>query len=222
MTINKETELMLSKFSHELRNPLTTLYSTIQFLEMKHPEVKDFRYWETLSQDVEYMNFLIDELSSFAKSEHLNLTTFNLHTLLEQVSLSFAASIASSNIEYTSKIDSSIHQITGDKTKLQEVFLNLLKNAYDASAPDKAIFLTAIQHDGTVEITIKDTGCGISEEHLPTIFEPFVTYKKNGSGLGLPICRQIIQAHGGEIRVSSSEGVGTIFSVLLKTDSVNY
>lgn len=222
MTFNKDTELMLSRFSHELRNPLTTLYSTIQFLEMKHPEVKDFQYWSTLSQDIEYMNFLIDELSSFAKSERLNLTTFDLHTLLEQISLSFAASIASSKIEYTSKIDSSIHQITGDKTKLQEVFLNLLKNAYEAISPDGSIFLTATQHDEDIEILIKDTGCGISEEQLPTVFEPFVTYKKDGNGLGLSICKRIIEAHGGEITVTSSENVGTVFSILLKTNNINH
>ena len=222
MTFNKDTEFILNRFSHELRNPLTTLYSTIQFLELKHPEVKDFQYWSTISQDIEYINLLIDDLSNYAKSEHLNLTTFNLHSLLEQISLSFAASIASSKIEYTSKIDTSIHQITGDKTKLQEVFLNLLKNAYEAASPDKAIFFTATQHDDTITISIRDTGCGIPQERLSTIFEAYVTYKKKGNGLGLPICKQIIQAHGGELTVSSSEGVGTVFTVLLKTHNIDY
>lgn len=217
MTFDKDTQLLISKFSHELRNPLTTLYSTIQFLEMKHPEVKEFKYWSTLSLDIEHMNQLIDEWSVLSKSENLNLSTFNFRTFLEQISLSFAASIAHSDVQYTSKIDDSIHQITGDKTKLQEVFLNLLKNAFEASAPKQTIFLYATSSDNQITVSIQDTGCGISEEQLPTIFEPFVTYKKEGTGLGLPICKQIIAAHGGTISVNSSQGVGTTFLVSLKT-----
>jgi len=133
-------EYILSKFSHELRNPLTTVYSTIQLIEMQHPEVKDFKYWSNLEHDLEYMNQLLTELSDFSKSERLQISTFSLRALLEQISLSFAATIADSEVTYSSKISPSIHQITGDKTKLQEVFLNLLKNAFEAACPDKTIY----------------------------------------------------------------------------------
>ena len=208
-------EYILSKFSHELRNPLTSVYSTVQLIEMQHPEVKEFKYWSNLATDLEYMNTLLTELSDFSKSEKLQLQTFSLRALLEQVSLSFAASIAHSKVEYSSKISPSIHQITGDKTKLQEVFLNLLKNAFDATSPDKTIYLEASCDDRNIHILVRDTGCGITEEQLPTIFEPFVTYKKDGSGLGLAICRNIIKAHGGTITVQSIAGEGTTFSISL-------
>ena len=208
-------EYILSKFSHELRNPLTTVYSTIQLIEMQHPEVKEFKYWSNISQDLEYMEQLLVELSDFSKSERLHKSSFSLRALLEQVSLSFAASIATSEVEYTSKISPSINQITGDKTKLQEVFLNLLKNAFDASLPNKTIYLEASCDQNFVTIIVRDTGCGIEPEHLPTIFEPFVTYKKGGSGLGLAICKNIIQAHGGTISVESTKGVGTTFHLSL-------
>lgn len=208
-------EYILSKFSHELRNPLTSVYSTIQLIEMQHPEVKDFKYWSTLAPDLEYMNNLLTELSDFSKSEKLQLETFSLRALLEHVSLSFAATIADSEVEYTSKISPSIHQITGDKTKLQEVFLNLLKNAFDAAAPDKTIYLEATSDDDNVHILVRDTGCGITPKQLPTIFDPFVTYKKNGTGLGLAISHNIIHAHGGTIHVESTEGKETLFSITL-------
>ena len=77
MTFNQDIEFMLSKFSHEIRNPLTTLYSTVQLIEMKHPEVKEFNHWSSLTYDIEYMNQLLDELSNFAKSERLNSETFD-------------------------------------------------------------------------------------------------------------------------------------------------
>ena len=208
-------EYILSKFSHELRNPLTTVYSTVQLIELQHPEVKDFKYWSNLAHDLEYMNQLLTELSDFSKSERLQVSTFSLRNLLEQISLSFAATIADSEVEYTSKISPSINQITGDKTKLQEVFLNLLKNAFDAAAPDKTIYLEASCENNFISVRIQDTGCGITEEQLPTIFEPFVTYKKNGSGLGLAICDHIVKAHGGNISVESTVNVGTTFCVSL-------
>jgi len=210
-------EYILSKFSHELRNPLTTVYSTIQLIEMQHPEVKDFKYWSNLEHDLEYMNQLLTELSDFSKSERLQISTFSLRALLEQISLSFAATIADSEVTYSSKISPSIHQITGDKTKLQEVFLNLLKNAFEAACPDKTIYLEALANENFITIVVRDTGCGITEEQLPTIFEPFVTYKKNGSGLGLAICDKIIKAHGGSISVESTINVGTTFTLTLPT-----
>ena len=206
---------MLNKFAHELRNPLTTLYSTVQLIEFQHPEVKNFKYWANLTHDIEYMDQLINQLSDFSKSETLEKSTFSLHELLEQVSLSFATTIVNSDVVYSSKIDSSIHQIIGDKTKLQEVFLNLLKNAYEAALPDKTIYLEAFSENDMAVIQVRDTGCGIPSELLPTIFEPYVTYKEHGTGLGLAICNQIVKAHGGSLSVVSSVGVGTTFSVSL-------
>ena len=208
-------EYILSKFSHELRNPLTTVYSTVQLIEMQHPEVKNFKYWSNLAHDLEYMNQLLTELSDFSKSERLQVSTFSLRALLEQISLSFAVTIADSEVEYTSKISPSINQITGDKTKLQEVFLNLLKNAYEASSPNKTIYLEAYADKNLITIIVRDTGCGITAQQLPTIFEPFVTYKKNGSGLGLAISHNIIKAHGGSISVESAVNIGTTFTVTL-------
>ena len=221
MTFNEDIEFMLSKFSHEIRNPLTTLYSTLQLIEMQHPEVKDFKHWSSLIYDIEYINQLLDELSNFAKSEKLNLTNIEMRPFLEHLSLSFAASIAQSEVEYTSEIDPYIPKITVDKTKLQEVFLNLLKNAYDASLPNGKIFLTARMVDKDLVVKIQDTGCGITEEQLPTIFEPFVTYKKNGTGLGLAICDHIIKAHGGTIAVESEVGIGTTFTITLPVESTS-
>ena len=218
MTFTKDIEFLLSKFAHEIRNPLTTLYSTVQLIEVKHPEVKEFAHWSNLTYDIEFMNHLLDEMSDFTKSERLQPETFDFRSFLETLTLAFAASIEQSDVEYLSKIEPSIHQITGDKTKLQEVFWNLLKNAYEAALPDKSVSLHAKQVDKDIIVTISDTGCGIPEERLPTIFEPFVTYKKQGTGLGLAICDHIIKAHGGTITVESTPGVGTTFSVTLKAE----
>lgn len=215
MTFDKDTELLISTFSHELRNPLTAVSGTLQLIEMQHPEVKDFKHWSSLTYDIEYMRHLLEDLSDFAKSEKLHPSTFSLRAMLEQVSLSFASSIVDSKVSFTSKIAPSINQITGDKTKLQEVFFNLLKNAYEACFPDKSIYMEATAMQDHYIIRIQDTGCGIPQAQLSTIFEPFVTYKKGGSGLGLAICMHIIKTHKGEISVVSKENLGTNFIIKL-------
>lgn len=208
-------DYIISKFSHEIRNPLTSLNSSIQLIESQHPEVRDFKYWASINGDIKYIRNLLDDFSHFSKSETLNCTTFSLRALIEEVSLSFAAMIADSEVEYTSKIDRKLHDIYADRTKLQEVLRNLLKNAYDATAPDKTISLSASLKDENLVLTIKDTGCGISKEQLATIFEPFVTYKKDGTGLGLAITKKIIEAHGGNISVKSTLDKGTTFKITL-------
>lgn len=218
MFSNKDNQLVISKISHELRNPLTIIYSTLQLIESRHPEVKTFDHWPGLIQDVNFMNQLLNELSCLNRADSLTLTTFSFRSFLECVSLSFAASAANTELEYSSKIDPSINQITGDRTKLQELFLNLLKNASDAALPNGSVFLHAYAEEDTIVVTIEDTGCGISEEKLSSIFKPFITYKKNGTGLGLAIAEQIVKAHKGTIQVTSVPGSGTTFRVTLPTE----
>lgn len=218
MSFNTDTQFIISKISHELRNPLTIIYSTLQLMERKHPELKNFDHWPELIRDVEFMNQLLDEFSTLNHADSLTLSTFSFRSFLEYISLSFAASASNTELPYSSRIAPSITQITGDKTKLQELFLNLLKNAADACRSKGSVFLDAEQKDDTIYVTISDTGCGISEEQLPTVFEPFTTYKENGTGLGLAIADNIVKAHGGSIKIHSSLGEGTTVFVTLPTE----
>ena len=213
MIIDNENEIILRKFIHELRNPLTALYSTLQLMESRNPELKEVKYWPTLQYNVEDMIALINGFSTLSKAEGPIFDEFEPKTFFQRLSLAFAASIADSEVEFTSKINIPYSKITGDKTKLQEVFSNLLKNAYEATSPKGQIFLEVKKKNDRIIVLIKDTGCGMDEKQLNTIFEPFVTYKKNGTGLGLAICKQIVEAHQGTISVKSIVGVGTTFTV---------
>lgn len=218
MFSNKDNQFVISKISHELRNPLTIIYSTLQLIESRHPEVRTFDHWPGLIRDVTFMNRLLDDLSCLNRADSLTLTTFSFRSFLEYISLSFAASVADTELEYSSKIDPSINQITGDQTKLQELFLNLLKNASDAAQPNGSVSLRARAEKDTVIVAVEDTGCGISEEKLSSIFEPFTTYKKTGTGLGLAIADHVVKAHGGTIQVTSVPDCGTTFQITLPTE----
>lgn len=104
---------------------------------------------------------------------------------------------------------------TGDKVKLEEVILNLLQNAKDAVGTHGKIVLSAERKNDTILICCQDNGCGIPADQIDTIFDPFVTYKENGTGLGLSSAKSITEAHGGTIQAESSPETGTIFTVTL-------
>lgn len=244
----------ISTISHEIRNPLTLVYSTLQMIEASNPEVLDIRHWSDLHSDIEYMKQLLEELSAYNNSQRLSLASTDFDIFLKKIALSFASSIIETDIEFVSRIDPGLLVMPADSIKLTEVLLNLLGNARDAvlassdvayvndsidtdtnhntspivvctdnskCTPDiPRIKLNAYATDSELIISISDNGCGITPEHLDSIFQPFVTYKATGTGLGLPLARKIIQAHGGTLTVRSGmrlsgDGMRTIFTITL-------
>ena len=205
----------LSKISHELRNPLALLSSTLQLIESQHPETASFKYWDSMRGDLEYMSQLLSELSAYNNSDRLNKESFSSSDFFKKICLSFAASCVDADVEFTSRISDDLPLMTGDRIKLQEVFLNLLKNAREAVSENGTIRLASEFVDQTLVITITDDGCGIPEEDLEIIFDAFVTHKSGGTGLGLSIARRVTEAHGGSISVTSTPGQGTSFIVRL-------
>lgn len=214
--------MTVSMISHEIRNPLTLVYSTLQLIESRYPEVHTFKYWADFHKDIDYMRLLLEELSSYNNGDRLHLSLIDTNTFFKSIALSFASSLITADIQFISKIDTGLPSIYGDTVKLREVILNLLGNARDAvttnSSHDNAhpaIWFKVSCSSNSLLITIEDNGCGISKEQLDTIFEPFTTYKKNGTGLGLPIALKIIKAHHGTIEVSSLPGIRTTFLLSL-------
>lgn len=205
----------ISKISHELRNPLTLISSTLQLIEAQHPEVASYKYWDSMRGDLEFMGKLLTELSTYNNSERLHTETFSSLEFLQKICLSFAASCSDTEIMFTSKLPDSLPPVSGDRVKLQEVILNLLKNAKDAVGSHGTIRLFAETAENHLTIQISDNGCGIPSEHLETIFDAFVTYKSGGTGLGLSIAKRVVEAHGGNISVSSVTGQGTTFFIKL-------
>lgn len=207
----------VSMIAHEIRNPLTLVSSSLQIIEAQHPEVKAFHNWDQTMEDVRFMCDLLNELSTFNNSSTLHHSVFSIEKLLKNIAISFAISLdaADSSIQFSSKIMPGMGDFTGDKVKLEEVILNLLQNARDAVGSEGSIILSAERKNDTIIICCKDTGCGITSDRIDTIFDPFVTYKENGTGLGLSSAKRITEAHGGSIKVESSPESGTVFTVTL-------
>ena len=207
----------VSTIAHEVRNPLTLVSSALQIMQIQHPEVKEFSHWNQVMEDIDFMRQLLEELSTFNNGNTLHYSVFSMEHLLKNIAISFAISLdeMESDIEFTSSIPDNLGKFTGDKIKLEEVLLNLLKNAKEAIQDEGTILLTAVRKKDILSIQVKDSGCGISAEHMDSIFEPFKTYKEGGTGLGLSLSKRIIEAHGGSISVMSKEGDGATFTIKL-------
>jgi len=205
----------ISKISHEIRNPLALVYSTLQLIESNHPEVLQIKHWSYMREDIEYMKTLLEELSQYNNSNRLSFTEINMRAFMEHLLLSFAASLVDTDIQFTSKVNPHLPVIHGDKIKLKEMFLNLLINAKDAVSSSGIITVHADVNDNNIIVEIADNGCGISSEYLPDIFTPFITNKQGGSGLGLAIVQKTAVAHHGTIDVTSVPDNGTTFTITL-------
>ena len=210
-------QVTVSTIAHEIRNPLTLVSSALQIIQVQHPEVKEFSHWKQTMDDIDFMRQLLEELSTFNNGNTLHYSVFSIEHLLKNIAISFAISLdeEESEIEFSSSIPDSLGKFTGDKIKIEEVLLNLLKNAKEAISGKGSIRLSVSRKNDILSIQVKDNGCGITSDRLESIFEPFKTYKQGGTGLGLSLSKRIIEAHGGSISVTSKEGNGTAFTVKL-------
>lgn len=208
---------IVSTIAHEIRNPLTLVSSSLQVMELQHPEVKEFPHWGQTIEDVEFICQLLNDLSSFNNGDVLNYSVFSIERLLKNLAISFAISLDNevSDIEFSSSIPSNLGNYTGDKVKLEQVFLNLLRNARESINGKGKIYFSASRTSDFLTIQCEDSGCGISEEIIDYIFEPFKTYKDGGTGLGLSLSKKIVESHGGSVSVDSKVDQGSTFTIKL-------
>ncbi|MCE5251668.1 histidine kinase [bacterium] len=216
--------------AHEIRNPLTSIRSTIQYLQ------KDFRddnkrvLLDSLIEEVDRINEIIEGLLSFSKPSTPQTENVNLDYLLEQTLSLVATTAKKRNITVGYNFNAPEKTVNADTSQLKQVFLNIIMNALQAM--DEGGFLSISvdlkktnSFSGTPResfyIMFRDTGVGIPPEHIEHIFDPFFTTKKDGTGLGLSISYGIIQQHGGEIEIESRtmsdypKNHGTTVSIML-------
>ena len=206
----------LSKFSHEIRNPLTLISSELQMIASAHPEVEDYDHWNDVMDNLAYVTDLLDDLSVFNNAGRIRLEATDTCDYLKTVISSIKPTLDYLDITFESHIPESLPVLMLDKIRIREMLLNLLKNAWEAvPVPGGKISVSAFSKKSGICIDIEDNGCGVSKEQLNSIFQPFFTTKESGTGLGLAISRQIIEAHHGSISIESTPGQGSVFHIFL-------
>ncbi len=193
--------------AHELNQPLAIILTNAQaaqrLLAQQVPDLAEVRdiLADIVSED-ERAGEVIKRLRMLLKPGQTHLQPLNANAIAEDVLRIVRSDFIERGIKVHAKLDESVPPVVGDRVQLQQVLLNLILNAGDAMAanspPDRRLTLGTAHGDGTVRVSVSDTGCGLPPD-AERIFEPFYTTKKDGLGLGLPICRSIISAHHGRL-----------------------
>jgi two-component system nitrogen regulation sensor histidine kinase GlnL len=214
--------------AHEIKNPLGGIKGAAQLLkrEVNHNQSL-VQYADIVVREVDRVDRLIEQLLDLSQPAKLDLGAVNIHEILDEVLLLERQAVQEWNVVVKKNFDPSLPPIQGDRARLTQVFLNLVKNAIQAMNGRGTLTVTTrietdfhIREQGRergkfIWVDIEDDGPGITDEDLPQIFSPFFSTKNGGTGLGLSICYRIIKEHGGVIRVDSREGAGASFKVSL-------
>lgn len=215
------------RLAHEIKNPLTPIQLSAE--RMLHKLAKKLdesdakilsRSTETIINQVEALKRMVNEFSKYARSPELEMRPLDINGLVREV----LSLYETANLVSESKVHQEIQQdladdlptINGDNTQLRQVLHNLLQNAQDATiGVSKPIIQVRTEKvSGGVQLSVRDNGCGFSDEVKVRAFEPYVTTKAKGTGLGLPIVKKIIEEHDGTIRFENIEPNGAQVAIV--------
>lgn len=217
------TGQMAASIAHEVRNPLAALRSTVQMVRDRdvRPEAQQAALDSVLSE-VDRIEDVLSDMMTAGKPSRPVHEPCDLAEIVQDAAAFLRA--------YTRRAQQTIHIsdaaqaiVLGDAYKLRQVFVNVLLNACQASTHNTAINVTvSVDSEAkTVTVLVQDHGCGVPAHQLARVFEAFYTTKHDGGGLGLAICREIIERHGGTISLGSTPGRGTTATITLPAGSDN-
>lgn len=212
--------------AHEIRNPLTSIRSTIQYLKNKDSDEERREMMDELISEVDRIDEIIRGLLSFSKPVQPQKERFNLTELMEKTLHLTASTARRNNVRFQFAPSGNETCIHADPQQLRQVFMNIILNAVQAmpNGGTLSILIDRVLLPGRpalARLTFTDTGSGIPEKEMEHIFDPFFTTKNDGTGLGLSISYGIIQQHGGDIEVQSGGGdapSGTSIIITLPSD----
>jgi signal transduction histidine kinase len=213
---HRSLEQLSASIAHEIRNPITAAKSLVQQLGEDAGDVDQEEYARVAVAELERVERSITHLLRYAREEETRLAPLIMEDVLESAVETFRDRADRSGIEIVRQYDAE-GQLEGDPEQLRRVIINLVTNAMDAledrGASDPQVRLTMGENLAGTEVWVRvaDNALGIDEETRERIFDPFYTSRENGTGLGLALCRKIVNGHQGTIEVESVPGEGTEF-----------
>ncbi|MFB0505433.1 MAG: nitrogen regulation protein NR(II) [Thermodesulfobacteriota bacterium] len=209
---------LASGIAHEIRNPLSSIKGFAQYFQGKlKPASQDKGYADIMIREVERLDRVIAGLLDFARPQEPQPESASIREILDHSLKLLESDLKEKDIEVERNYNDGDINLNVDRDQITQALLNIFKNSLESmeDGGKLRISLGRNRDKRMVEIRVSDTGSGISRENLSRIFDPFFSTKKKGTGLGLAITLKIIENHGGEMGVESSEEKGTTFRVLL-------
>jgi PAS domain S-box-containing protein len=207
-----------STIAHEMRNPLTAIRAAAYNIEKKAANAALARHLETINRKILEGDQIINNLLSFTRIKSVGFEQVGVRALLKDCIGTVSIKYAKEKIELKELMQCTRHdRIEADPTQLRMLFINVLDNAYQSFSGKTGMITVSVKKilDAAWEIAVTDTGEGIDPRELNRIFEPFYTTRARGTGLGLTVCKEIVDMHKGEIRAQSARGKGSTFTITL-------
>lgn len=205
---------LASGVAHEIRNPLNAIRLSIEKLKRNNKKKETAELLQIITEEIGRIETSVGDFLNFTKPFNLTLKEVRLNQILDEIISLIEVKALNKGVILKRKFDV-IPLIHGDEIALRRVFMNLLRNSIDATNDGGEIIVKTNSNKEAVEVSIEDTGIGISDEDLSRIFDPYFSMSKGGTGLGMSIAKRIIEGHKGKISISSKPGKGTRVMVKL-------
>ena len=197
--------------AHEIRNPMTTVRGFLQLMERRPEYLADKANLELMIEEIDRANAIIREYLFLSREKVAHLKNCSLNGIIQSLFPLIQATANNSKV-YVSLDLAEIPELLLDENEIRQLLLNLIRNGIEAMPTGGELSIRTFNEAGRVALTISDQGCGIPASILDNLGTPFMTTKDTGTGLGLPMCYQIVNRHNGEIKVCTSPH-GTVFSI---------
>ena len=216
---------LTASIAHEINQPLAAVIANadacLAWLQRNPPDLKAARRSvEWIIEDGKRASDVIRHVRALAKRSDIEMAPLDANAVVREAVALVQREMANHTVSVRMELSSALPNIFGDRIQLQQVLINLIKNGIEAmeSVNDRSRELairSAASGDGTMQVSVSDCGVGISEQAIDRLFMPFFTTKSSGMGMGLSICRSIIEAHGGRLAAAPNQGHGATFQITL-------
>ncbi len=197
--------------AHEIRNPLNSISLFIQLMRQTTTEPDQLEYQAKVLKEVDRIDSIIRKLLDASRRTRVITSDVQINQVIDNAIEAFSPQIESRKILVDRRYHCKPSPITADPTELEQIFTNLFLNALDAMSRGGRLDIEVLEKDGRVIVRVSDSGAGISENVLPSIFDPFFSTKNRGTGMGLPVAQRIARIYEGSIEVETSSPEGTTF-----------
>lgn len=205
---------MGAMLAHEIRNPLGGIKGFAQVIARKPDALRNAGFAQQIVGEAVRLETLVNELLAYSVSEPAAKAPLDLAELVERSAALLDPEALERGVEVVLHAPEHL-PVLGSRDRLEQVLLNLGKNALQAMPDGGTLRIEAVAAGGDALVTVADSGCGIDGEDLPRVFDPFFTTKPRGTGLGLALCKKIVEEHRGVVAIASAAGDGTSVTVTL-------
>lgn len=202
--------------AHEIRNPLASISGAAAILARGQDfDAKNAKCLEIITSECQRLNGLLTNFLNFARPRPPRLSIVHLEPVLENVLALASHGVRGKTVRFEKRVAAELQPVECDPEQVEQVLLNLMINAIEASPDGGTVTLSAAARDGRIAIGVVDHGHGVAPAHIDRLFDPFFTTKEHGTGLGLPVAHQIVRQMGGTLVAQTNDDGGMTFSVLL-------